>query len=230
MTHLIILKTLTCIGHTLGLCCKGILQGSRLRIENVVHNRLDLLTGGLEGVSRWLNFSLEVLKSWTKWYHQLRASAWHGGKERGSLCIVCTKKPGYAGSRLGRYIDNFFERLKRRSRWRRMRQNRALVYPDRGGLQIMLMICTNKLCWGWWMWVSAKEKRDVESAKGKGAWELLLKGLTPKYVGLLEGRALACRSQTQTISCMREQTTPMFLCPLLLVQGSIPGQQSGRWG
>ena len=24
--------------------------------------------------------------------------------------------------------------------------NRVLVYPDRGGLQIMLMICTNK-CW-----------------------------------------------------------------------------------
>ena len=24
--------------------------------------------------------------------------------------------------------------------------NRVLVYPDRGGLQIMLMICTNKLC------------------------------------------------------------------------------------
>ena len=58
--------------------------------------------------------------------------------------------------------------------------NRVLVYPDRGGLQIMLMICTNKLCQCWWMWVSAKEKRDVESAKGKGAWELLLKGLTPK--------------------------------------------------
>ena len=76
------------------------------------------------------------------------------------------------------------------------------------------------------------EKRDVESAKGKGAWELLFKGLTPKYmyVGLLEGRALACRSQTQTTSCMREETTPMFLCPLLLVTGSIPGQQSGRWG
>ena len=51
--------------------------------------------------------------------------------------------------------------------------NRVLVYPDRGGLQIMLMICTNKLCQCWWMWVSAKEKCDVESAKGKGAWELL---------------------------------------------------------
>ena len=25
-----------------------------------------------------------------------------------------------------------------------------------------------------------KEKCDVESAKGKGAWELLLKGLTPE--------------------------------------------------
>ena len=58
--------------------------------------------------------------------------------------------------------------------------NRVLVYPDRGGLQIMLMICTNKLCQCWWMWVSAKEKLDVESAKGKGAWELLSKGLTPK--------------------------------------------------
>ena len=27
--------------------------------------------------------------------------------------------------------------------------NRVLIYPDRGGLQIMLMICTNKLCQCW---------------------------------------------------------------------------------
>ena len=27
--------------------------------------------------------------------------------------------------------------------------NRVLVYPDRGGLQIKLMICTNKLCQCW---------------------------------------------------------------------------------
>ena len=40
--------------------------------------------------------------------------------------------------------------------------NRVLVYPDRGGLQIMLMICTNKLCQGWCMRVSAaKEKCDM---------------------------------------------------------------------
>ena len=49
---------------------------------------------------------------------------------------------------------------------------RVLVYPDRGGLQIMLMICTNKLCQCWWMWVSAKEKRDVES--GTVRWVFLL--------------------------------------------------------
>ena len=57
--------------------------------------------------------------------------------------------------------------------------NRALVYPDRGVsnnvgmheeiLQVLVNVSECK-----------KEKCDVDSAKGKGAWRLLLKGSTPK--------------------------------------------------
>ena len=44
--------------------------------------------------------------------------------------------------------------------------NRVLVYPDRGSTYCWY--ARKKLWQCWWMWVSAKEKRDVESAKAKG--------------------------------------------------------------